>query len=46
MIKNGDCTLKVYLQKLGIINDAFCRFREAEEETLSHLLMNCDVIYR
>lgn len=40
----GLCTLKGHLQKVGAVDDAFCRLCEAEEETPRHLPINCDVI--
>lgn len=35
---------KRHLHKLGIIDNVFCRLCGAEEETLRHILMKCDVV--
>lgn len=29
---------------MGVIDDAFCRFYWAKEETPRHLLLNCDMV--
>lgn len=37
------CTIKGHLHKIGIVDDEFCRFCGAEEETPIHHC-SCDVI--